>query len=41
MPIRDDLVQRTIEALESALAQLARRPGAVDAADVRAMLDRA
>jgi len=41
MPIRDDLVQRTIEALASALARLARSPASIDVAEVRAMLDQA
>jgi len=41
MPIRDDLVQRTLEALGSALAQLVRRPASVAVDEVRSMLDRA
>jgi hypothetical protein len=39
MPIRDDLVQRTIEGLNRALARLARRPDAAAVAEARALLD--
>jgi len=42
MPIRDDLVQRTIEALGSALARLlARQPAATAVDEVRGLLERA
>jgi hypothetical protein len=39
MPIRDDLVQRTIEGLAQALARLARHPDATAVTEARALLD--
>jgi hypothetical protein len=39
MPIRDDLVQRTIEALAQALARLVRRPDPGVTAEARTLLD--
>jgi hypothetical protein len=41
MPIRDDLVQRTIEVLARALARLAGRPDAAAVSETRAQLDEA